>query len=215
MSGRRSSRRRTSRRIVPNERQWTTYISPLDYADAGVPPGALSRMALVETEAPLPKSGSSYRYFVPQFEIFQRRVRYPKGHPQQGEWKPSTKLKKPKLVVPGAPENTVAFIDYEINDGKYLNAFFRPTPRYSEHGPKENRHVYIWYMAVRPDMREQRLGADLLDRFMLAAQAGGAVSVDFGKVMSDRVWKMMRRWAKAHEDGTYVPTVQGKNYSSR
>lgn len=183
--------KRTSRRLRPNERQWTTCVSPLDYTGIGIPKGAVERVALVDTDAP-PIPTKFSEHFVPRYET-TKSMRAPKGHPQQGEWitKP---LKKPKLVSAGAPPNTVAFLDYQI------------------YGPSGRKQVYVQYMAVRSDLRRRGYGRDLLSHFMDALQVGGVAHVNFGKVLNQRMWEMVQLWENEHAAGRYVPGVSGKRY---
>jgi ribosomal protein S18 acetylase RimI-like enzyme len=166
-------------------------VSPLDYTPLGFSKGSVERVALVDTEAPpIPTKVSAF--FAPRYATEQRK-RAPKGHPQQGQWITKA-LKKPKLVDPGAPPNTVAFIDYKL------------------HGPNDAKQAYVFYMATRSDLRGRKYGRDLLERFMLALQAGGIKYVNFGKVLNETMWRLMRRWVDAHDAGTYAPHVRGKHH---
>lgn len=117
-------------------------------------------------------------YFAPKYKT-DRAHRAPKGHPRQGEWI-RTPLKKPKLETPGASEHTVAFVDYVVM------------------GPD---HWYLAYMRTRADQQGKGLARRLIDEIVSRAKSSGVKTVNFGKVMSPAVWKMLQELVQAHKQG--------------
>lgn len=95
---RRTSKRRTSRRVRPNVKSFVEEVSPLDYSEVGLPAGMVRRISLIDTEAPAP----AHSYYT--FQRTERTRKYGRG---------GRELKRPVVeVTPGATENTVAYIDF-------------------------------------------------------------------------------------------------------
>lgn len=95
--------------------------------------------------------------------------------------------------MPGAAPGTVAFIDYETWD--------------DVGGPR----LYIHYMNTRSDLRGKGYARRLLLHLMDAAEKAGVVHVDFGKVISETVWKLYREYREMYEAGASKVSVSGFN----
>lgn len=179
MAARRTSRR-TSGRLRANERTFVQGISPLDYRPTGYPKGAVQRLAIVDTDAPAPPSNAPY--FVERSHVATVS-------------KTGKPLAKPRKVVtlPGAPPNTVAFLDYHV------------------YGPRPGAYgAYINYMSTRRDMQQRGLARELLLYFMDNAERSGVTYVNFGKIMSPAIWKLYEQYKALFEGGASKIQVGGK-----
>ncbi len=138
--------------------------SPLDYSETAW--GTVRRLALIESEAGPHHKGDTY---------FAERKTLTYINPDTGR-----KVKKPReIITPGAADNTVGFLDFNIENDKT---------------------IYINFMQTRVDFRRQDVASDLVAELYRRYPSH---RVDWGKLMHAAAGALFREYKMSHPDRTF------------